>query len=86
MAEQLGVSRTSIREALLRLEEEGFVQSEPNSSTSVSPIDFQGALNLYSIVATLENLALKQSFQFITEESIELMIQANERLLRALKS
>ena len=40
LALQLGVSRTPIREALLRLEDEGFVQTKPNSSTLVSSVDF----------------------------------------------
>lgn len=86
LAEQLGVSRTPIREALLRLEKEGLVQTKPNSSTIVSPLDFQNAPNLYSIVWTLEGLALKQSFESITEKHIDSMIEANERLLGALKS
>jgi DNA-binding GntR family transcriptional regulator len=86
LAEQLGVSRTPIREALLRLEDEGLVQTKPNSSTLVSPIDLQNALNLYSIVWTLEGLAMKQSFELITNENIECMIEANEKLLQRLKA
>lgn len=86
LAEQLGVSRTPIREALLRLEDEGFVQTKPNSSTTVSPMDLGNALNLYSIVWSLENLAITQSFEFISPKHIEQMVEANERLLKALKT
>lgn len=86
LAELLGVSRTPIREALLRLEDEGFVQTKPNSSTIVCPIDLHNTLNLYSIVWSLESLAMRQSFEFITCKHIELMNAANERLLQALKS
>lgn len=85
LAEQLGVSRTPIREALLRLEEEGLVKTKPNSSTVVCPIDIHDAWHLYSIVWTLEKLALAQSFDFITAEHIDLMGKANQRLLKALK-
>lgn len=86
LAERLGVSRTPIREALLRLEKEGLVQTKPNSSTIVSPLDFDHASNLYAIVWTLEDLALRQAFESITEEHIQHMSQVNERFLEALKT
>lgn len=86
LADELGISRTPIREALLRLESEGFVQTKPNCSTIVSPIDLYNNFNLYSITWSLESLALKQAFEFITSASVEAMTDANERLLKALKS
>lgn len=82
LAEQLGVSRTPIREALLRLEDEGLVQTKPNRATLVSSIDFHNAFHLYSIVWTLEQLALSQAFGSITDDHIEVMIAANERFLQ----
>lgn len=82
LAEQLGVSRTPIREALLRLEDEGLVKTKPNSSTLVSSIDFHSAFHLYSIVWTLERLALSQAFGSITDEHIQHMVEANERFLQ----
>ncbi len=85
LAEQLGVSRTPVREALLRLEDEGLVKTKPNCSTLVSSIDFHSAFHLYSIVWTLEKLALSQSFGFITEDHIKAMIEANERFLQKMK-
>lgn len=86
LAEQLGVSRTPIREALLRLEDEGFVQSKPNSSTNVSPIDLENSVQLYNIVCSLENLALTQSFAVFTEEHIKAMEESNKRLLKHLNN
>lgn len=86
LAEQLGVSRTPIREALLRLEDEGLVKTKPNRSTLVSPIDFHNAFHLYSIVWTLESLALSQAFGSITDEHIKLMIDANDRFLHVMKA
>lgn len=86
LAEQLGVSRTPIREALLRLEDEGLVVTKANRSTTVSPIDFRHAIDLYSIVAALEQLALQQSFEKIDNDHLEVMAKANESLLTALKA
>lgn len=85
LAEQLGVSRTPVREALLRLEDEGLVKTKPNSSTRVSSIDFHNAFHLYSIVWTLERLALSQAFGSITDEHIQQMNDANERFLQKMK-
>lgn len=86
LADKLGVSRTPIREALLRLEDEGLVQTKPSNSTQVSPIDIHSASNLYSIVAVLESLALKQGFNVIKDVNIQVMREANEKLLHALKN
>ena len=85
LAEQLGVSRTPIREALLRLEDEGLVQTKPNSSTLVTSIDFHNAFHLYSIVWTLERLALSQAFGSITDDHIKAMVEANEQFLQRMK-
>lgn len=85
LAEQLGVSRTPIREALLRLEDEGLVKTKPNRSTLVSTVDFHDAFHLYSIVWTLERLALSQAFGSITDDHIQAMIEANERFLQKMK-
>lgn len=86
LAVQLGVSRTPIREALLRLEDEGLVQTKPNRSTHVSSIDFHNAFHLYSIVWTLEKLALTQAFGSITDDHLQAMIEANERFLKTMKT
>ncbi len=82
LATQLGVSRTPIREALLRLEDKGLVKTKPNSATLVSSIDSHNAFHLYSIVWTLERLALSQAFGSITDEHIQKMTEANERFLQ----
>lgn len=86
LAEKLGVSRTPIREALLRLEDEGLVKTKPNRSTLVSSIDFHSAFHLYSIVWTLERLALSQAFGSLTQEHIQQMVDANERFLKQMKA
>lgn len=41
LAERFGVSQTPVREALLKLEEEGLVDTYPQSATKVSKIDLQ---------------------------------------------
>ncbi|MGE7760270.1 GntR family transcriptional regulator [Peribacillus sp. NPDC097895] len=84
LAEQLGVSRTPIREALLRLEDEGFVETKPSRSTIVSPIRFDEILNVYSIVWTLEKLAMEQVFEIIEEKHIHELEVINQQLKKAM--
>lgn len=86
LAKDLGVSRTPIREAILRLEDEGFVQSSPNSSTRVTPIDFHNGKDLYSLVWTLEKLALEEAFPCLTEEHLTKMKKANKDFLEAMNA
>lgn len=52
LAERFELSRTPIREALVRLEGEGLVTSLPNRSTMVAPIDFLN-LNAFFEAMTL---------------------------------
>ncbi|MCO7124573.1 GntR family transcriptional regulator [Sporolactobacillus shoreicorticis] len=80
LAEQLGVSRTPVREALLKLENEGFIVTKPNRSTKVSNIDFEEVYSLYSIVWTLEKLALEQGIEHIKKEQLEEMVANNRNL------
>lgn len=52
LSDRFGMSRTPIREALLRLSGEGFVTTLPNRNTIVAPIDF-AALPTYFDALTL---------------------------------
>src|SRR4051794_28317614 len=49
----LGLSRTPIREALARLEQQGLVESAPNRWTRVAPIDRDDARDAFEVVAAL---------------------------------
>jgi DNA-binding GntR family transcriptional regulator len=59
LAAELGVSRTPVREALLRLVREGLVENDPHRGFFVAPLDRQEVLETYPIVWTLECLALQ---------------------------
>lgn len=85
LAEALGASRTPIREALLRLEEEGMIQSKANSWTQVAPVDIHQAYRLYPIIWTLEKLAVSFAKENVRQEHIEELESINEELERALQ-
>lgn len=80
LSEELGISRTPLREALLRLENDGLIISKANRWTMVAPINIDEALNIYPIIAALESLALRQGFDKITDEDITELSQINERI------
>ncbi|GAB5458339.1 MAG: GntR family transcriptional regulator [Henriciella sp.] len=54
LATQLGVSRTPVREALIRLENEGLVELIPRRGFRVVPLDISDMEEIYSILTALE--------------------------------
>ena len=61
LAEELGVSRTPIREALLRLEREGFLSSQKHLGFSVKRLMELEIREVYPLVRLLECSALESS-------------------------
>ena len=58
LAEQLGVSRTPLREVLRMLQEEGLVETEPNQRTRVAGVDPAQLDDTYATRILVETLAL----------------------------
>jgi DNA-binding GntR family transcriptional regulator len=59
LAGKLGISRTPIREALFRLESQGFVKTVPRKGVVVSNISESEVIEVFTILASLEVLAVK---------------------------
>lgn len=71
LAEELGVSRTPIREAIRKLELEGFVVMIPRRGTYVANISLKDITQVFEIRSALEELAAGLAAERITEEEIE---------------
>lgn len=84
LAERLGVSRTPVREALKRLEDDGLVETAANRWTRVTAVDPGQARELYPIIWALESLALTLAGPRLGTAEIAAMEAANIRLARAL--
>lgn len=73
MAEELGVSRTPIREALRKLELEGFIVMVPRKGAYVADISIKDIADVFEIRASLEGLAAALAAERITDEELEFM-------------
>jgi DNA-binding GntR family transcriptional regulator len=85
LAEQLGVSRTPIREAIQILEQQGLVIILPKNGTFVAEVDPEEVRDsLYARIA-LEQLALNQAIERSTPEEWESLCKKLNRLLIEMK-
>lgn len=70
LAEQLGVSRTPVREAIRKLELEGLVVMIPRKGAYVSNISLKDVVEVLEIRASLEGLAAYLAAERISDEGI----------------
>jgi len=84
LSERLGVSRTPLREALLRLEVEGFVTIRPRSGVIVRPLTERDVRNLYQMIGALEASVLLSESDSLNEQVIADMRRWNEASKQAL--
>ena len=73
ISEEMGVSRTPVREALRQLELEGLVQIIPNKGAYVIGITPKDVMDIYMIRSLLEGLCAKWACEYITREQMEEM-------------
>lgn len=71
LSEELGVSRTPIREALRQLELEGLVQSIPNKGVIVKGVSPKDIQDIYTIRMLIEGLAARWAAEKITDEELQ---------------
>ena len=73
LASQLGISKTPVRDALMRLEKEGLVTRIPYKGTYVSDINNQDMANIFTIRIVLEGLAIHLATELLTEDDFQQM-------------
>ncbi|SHF13095.1 GntR family transcriptional regulator [Desulforamulus putei] len=71
LAEEMGVSRTPVREAIRKLELEGFVVMIPRKGAYVAGISLKDITDVFEVRAALEALAAGLAAERATEEEIE---------------
>lgn len=78
LAVTLGVSRTPVREALLRLGEVGLVIATPGRLTIVSELDPKRVADARDVVAAMHELAVLDAVPRLTAADLAAMRRANE--------
>lgn len=82
LAESLGISRTPLREALHRLESEGWIVTEAWKGTYVSPITEQDIKDIFQLREMLEIKVIELIVQQITSEQLRKLDEFHQMQIR----
>jgi DNA-binding GntR family transcriptional regulator len=82
----LGLSRTPVRDALNRLEQEGLVETAPQRFTQVAPLHRREARDAFPVVAAVHALAAELAVPHLTEQDFKALRAANRRFAEALRA
>ena len=85
LAKKLGVSRTPVREAIRKLELEGLVLMIPRRGAEVAEITRQDLEDVLEVRAALEELAVKDACEHITDEQLQDLKKAANEFKRSLE-
>lgn len=83
-SQMLGVSITPLRDALIRLEMEGFVRILPRRGVIVNELTVQDIRDYYQILGALESTAIIAAAESLGEGEIQKMRKLNEEMNQAL--
>ena len=68
-ADRFQISRTPVREALLQLRDEGFVEVLPNRGVVIKPLTLEDAANIYQMRVAIEGYCSAYLAEHATEKS-----------------
>jgi DNA-binding GntR family transcriptional regulator len=80
IASRLGMSRTPIREALVRLQREGYLDVQSKSGWTVRPLDFDLFEHLYDLRMVLETTAVRRLCEGEPHAASKAALQALEAI------
>ncbi len=86
IAKMLGVSRTPVREALIRLEKESFVKVVPRHGMRVLPVSPEDMKDIYEVLTALECFAAERlAYRRPSASELQPLIDATKRMSEALE-
>lgn len=71
LSEIIGVSRNTIKKALLMLEQENLVTIEKNKGATIKSFTLDEVMNYFEIREVIEGLIAKKAARYITDEDID---------------
>lgn len=84
LAEEFGVSRTPIREALIQLDSEGLVEMRPRRGAVVVEITPQRLCEMFEVMAELEAMCARVAARRLTPADREQLVAVHEESQRVL--
>lgn len=85
LCEALGVSRTSVREALRQLQSERLVECGPNRSIRVARITSRDAEDIYTLREMLQTLAIKRFVREADSNAVKRLERVHKDMRKALR-
>jgi DNA-binding GntR family transcriptional regulator len=86
VAEQLGLSRAPVRDALARLADEGLVETKPQSYTRVTQLLVKEVRDAAAVVGAMHELATRTAVPLLSAADVEAMREANRRFQAATRA
>jgi len=87
LAQALGISRTPVREALIRLQKEGLVEVVPRHGMRVLPVSPADMAEMYVVLSALESAAAEAvAARRPSDDELKPLVQATRDMDRALKA
>jgi DNA-binding GntR family transcriptional regulator len=80
MIKELGISRTPLREALLLLQEQGFVSILPQRGVKINAFSLDDVKDIYEILGGIESRVVLSVFHKIGGNEIQQMNQLNSQI------
>ncbi len=80
MIKELGVSRTPLREALLLLQEQGFVSIQPQRGMKINALTLDDVKDIYEILGGIESRIILSVFDDLGAKEIQQMKASNNEI------
>jgi len=82
LCEELGISRTPLREAIRTLAREGLVKLFPNRSAICAPVDIAEVGDLFQTISHLESLGAALACQRATDADVDAIFRLHARMMK----